>query len=144
MYFKNYWERNIINIKKLSIGESVSYGRKFITERESVIATLPIGYADGYSRLLFEKAKVIVKDTLVPVIGKICMDQCMIDITELKDIKIGDEVILMGESENNRFNGDDIAEIMGTINYEVTCMISKRVPRVYIEGGKIIKVRNYV
>ena len=135
---------NIINIKKLSIGESVSYGRKFITERESVIATLPIGYADGYSRLLFEKAMVIVKDNLVPVIGKICMDQCMIDITELKDIKIGDEVILMGESENNRFNGDDIAEIMGTINYEVTCMISKRVPRVYIEGGKIIKVRNYV
>lgn len=135
---------NIINIKKLPIGESVSYGRKFITERESVIATLPIGYADGYSRLLFEKAMVIVKDNLVPVIGKICMDQCMIDITELKDIKIGDEVILMGESENNRFNGDDIAEIMGTINYEVTCMISKRVPRVYIEGGKIIKVRNYV
>jgi alanine racemase len=135
---------NIINIKRLSVGESVSYGRKFITERESVIATLPIGYADGYSRLLFNKAMVIVKDNLVPVVGRICMDQCMIDITELKDIKIGDEVILMGESESNRFNGDDIAKLIGTINYEVTCMISKRVPRVYIKDGEIVKVRNYV
>jgi alanine racemase len=135
---------NIIHIKKVSTNEPISYGRKFMTQRESIIATLPIGYADGYSRSLFDKAMVIVKDNLVPVIGRICMDQCMIDITGLPDIKIGDEVILMGESENNSFNGDDIAKIMGTINYEVTCMISKRVPRVYIKDGKIMKVRNYV
>jgi len=135
---------SIINIKKLPAGEYVSYGRKFKTEKESVIATLPIGYADGYNRLLSNKAMVIINDKLVPVVGRICMDQCMIDITGQRGIKIGDEVILMGESENNKFNGDDIAEIIGTINYEVTCMISKRVPRVYIKEGKIVKVRNYL
>jgi len=135
---------NIIHIKKVSAGEYISYGRKFRTERESLIATLPIGYADGYSRSLFNKAMVIVNDKLVPVVGKICMDQCMIDITGMEHIKVGDEVILMGESENNSFTGDDIAKIMGTINYEVTCMISKRVPRVYIKHGEIVKVRNYV
>ena len=115
-----------------------------MTERESVIATLPIGYADGYNRLLSNKGKVIINDKLVPVVGRVCMDQCMIDITGIEHIKIGDEVILIGESENNRFNADDIAEIIGTINYEVTCMISKRVPRVYIKEGKIVKVKNYV
>ena len=135
---------NIIHIKKLSVGECISYGREFMTKRESIIATLPIGYADGYSRLLSNKAMVIVKGNLVPVVGRICMDQCMIDITGLEDIKIGEEVILMGESENNSFNGDDIAKILGTINYEVLCRISKRVPRVYIKDGKIVKIRNYV
>jgi len=93
---------------------------------------------------LFNKAKVIIKDKLFPVVGRICMDQCMIDVTEGKDIKIGDEVILIGEGNGVRFNGDDIAGLLGTINYEVTCMISKRVPRVYIKDGKIVKVRNYV
>jgi alanine racemase len=135
---------NIIHIKKLSASEFISYGRTFMTQRESVIATIPIGYADGYPRALSNKAMVIVNDKLVPVVGRICMDQCMIDITGIKDIKIGDEVILMGESESNRFNGDDIAKLIGTINYEVTCMISKRVPRVYIKDGEIVKVRNYV
>ena len=135
---------NIVNLKKVSPGEYISYGRKFKTEKESLIATLPIGYADGYNRLLSNKAMVILNDKLVPVVGKICMDQCMIDVTGIGDIKIGDEVILMGESKNNSFTGDDIAEIMGTINYEVTCMISKRVPRVYIKNGEVVKVRNYV
>ena len=134
----------VVHIKSLPAGECVSYGRKFKTDRESIIATIPIGYADGYTRLLFNKAKAIVNDKLVPVVGRICMDQCMLDVTEAGDIKVGDEVILIGERNGVRFNGDDIAGLLGTINYEVTCMISKRVPRVYIKDGKIVKVRNYV
>jgi len=135
---------NIVHIKKLPPGESVSYGRKFTTERESVIATLPVGYADGYTRLLYQKGKVILKGKFAPVIGRICMDQCMIDITDIEGVKIGDEVILMGEDENKKFTADTIAELIGTINYEVVCMIGKRVPRVYIVDGKVSKIRNYV
>lgn len=135
---------NIVHIKNLPAGEYISYGRKFQTSRESIIATLPVGYADGYTRLLFEKAKVIIKGSFAPVIGRICMDQCMVDITDIKDVKLGDEVILMGEQGDLKFTAEDIGNLLGTINYEITCMISKRVPRVYIKGGKVVKIRNYV
>ena len=135
---------NVVHIKTLPPGEYVSYGRKFETERESVIATLPVGYADGYTRLLYEKGKVILKGSFAPVIGRICMDQCMIDVTDIDGVKIGDEVILIGEDENNKFTADTIAELIGTINYEIVCMIGKRVPRVYISEGKVVKIRNYV
>lgn len=135
---------NIVHIKKLPAGEYISYGRKFKTSRESIIATLPVGYADGYTRLLFNKAKVIINGSFVPVIGRICMDQCMVDVTDIPCAKLGDEVVLMGEQGDLEFTADHIAELIGTINYEITCMISKRVPRVYVKGGKVVKIRNYV
>ena len=135
---------NIVHIKKLPVGEYISYGRKFKTSRESIIATLPVGYADGYTRLLFNKAKVIINGSFAPVIGRICMDQCMVDVTDIPEVKLGDEVILMGYQGDLEFTADHIAELIGTINYEITCMISKRVPRVYIKDGKVVKIRNYV
>jgi alanine racemase len=135
---------HIIHIKDVMSETPISYGRKYYTEKPSRIATLPFGYADGYTRLLFGKAHVIAEDRLVPVVGRICMDQCMIDITECSGIGIGDEVIVMGERNGIKNNADDIAKLLGTINYEVLCMVSKRVPRVYIENGKIVKVKNYV
>jgi len=135
---------NVVHIKTLSPGEYVSYGRKYKTERETIIATLPIGYADGYTRLLFEKGKVILKGKFAPVIGKICMDQCMIDVTSIHGVKIGDEVILIGEDGENKFTADIIGELIGTISYEVVCMIGKRVPRVYIKNDEVVKIRKYV
>jgi len=136
---------NIIHIKTLPPGEHISYGRRFKTERESIIATLPVGYADGYTRLLFGKARVIVNGKFAPVVGTICMDQCMIDVTSIDGVELGNEVILIGEDDhNNKFTADNVAELLGTINYEIVCAINKRVPRVYIKGGKVIKVRNYV
>jgi alanine racemase len=135
---------NIVHIKKVPKDFSVGYGRSFITKKESVIATLPVGYADGYTRALNGKAKVIVKGEFSPVVGKICMDQCMIDVSHIKNVSIGDEVILIGSSGDKKFDADDMAEVLGTINYEVICMISRRVPRVYIKDGMVIKVRNYV
>lgn len=135
---------NIVHIKKLPAGEYISYGRKFKTYRESIIATLPVGYADGYTRLLFEKGKVIINGSFAPVVGRICMDQCMVDVTDIETVQLGDEVILLGEKDNLKFNADDIGSLIGTINYEVTCMISKRVPRVYLKAGSVIKIRNYV
>lgn len=135
---------NVVHIKTLPPGEYVSYGRKYQTHRESIIATLPIGYADGYTRYLFEKGKVILKGEFAPVIGKICMDQCMIDVTEIDGVKVGDEVILIGEDGDKKFTADTIANLIGTISYEVVCMIGKRVPRVYIHKDEVVKIRKYV
>lgn len=135
---------NIVHIKKLKKGEYISYGRKFKCERDSIIATLPIGYADGYTRRLGKDAKVIINDSFAPVVGRICMDQCMVDITDIDNVKVGDEVILMGKSEHCSMDAEDIANILGTISYEVLCMISKRIPRIYIKNDEIVKVRNYI
>lgn len=135
---------NVIHVKQIAEGECISYGRSFKTQRPSIIATLPVGYADGYTRLLNGKAKVIINGKLAPVVGKICMDQCMVDVTDVGQVNVGDEVILLGEQNNIKFDADDIAELLGTISYEVICMISKRVPRVYIRDGEVIKIKNYV
>ncbi|MCY6957540.1 alanine racemase [Clostridium brassicae] len=136
---------NIAHIKSVTSGQYISYGRRFKSDRESVIATLPVGYADGYTRALFNKGKVILHNEFAAVIGSICMDQCMIDITDISsEVKVGDEVTLMGRSDRIKFDADDVAKALGTINYEVICAISKRVPRVYVRNGKVIKIRNYI
>ncbi|MCY6354563.1 alanine racemase [Clostridium sp. ZS2-4] len=136
---------NIAHIKKVPSGYYISYGRKFKSCKESIIATLPVGYADGYTRSLFNKGKVMLKDQFAPIVGNICMDQCMVDISDISSqVKVGDEVVLIGKMNKIKFDADDIAEIIDTINYEVVCAISKRVPRVYIKDGEVVKIRNYV
>ncbi|QCX34431.1 alanine racemase [Caloramator sp. E03] len=135
---------SVVNIKEVPVNTPISYGRKFYTKRKSKIATLPFGYADGFTRLLFGKASVIVNGKFAPVVGRICMDQCMVDITDCGEVNIGDEVIVMGEMDGIRNSADDIAKMLGTISYEILCGVSKRVPRVYIENGNIIKVKNYI
>ncbi|NFD83240.1 alanine racemase [Clostridium botulinum] len=135
---------SIVHIKKVSSGEYISYGRTFKTERESIIATLPIGYADGYNRLLSNKGKVIVNGKLAPVIGRVCMDQCMIDVTFIENLKVGDVVTIMGEENGVSYTAENIASQIGTISYEVICNVNKRVPRVYKKDGKIINVVNYI
>ncbi|MGL5648048.1 MAG: alanine racemase [Clostridium sp.] len=135
---------NVVHLKEVDEGTYISYGRKYVTKDREKIATLPIGYADGYTRLLSGKAKVIIKDTLVPVVGQICMDQCMVNVDKVKDIKVGDEVILLGESNHCIYNADNIAKEIGTINYEILCMIGKRVPRVYKKDGNVVSTRNYL
>lgn len=134
----------VIHVKELPKGEYIGYGRKFMTERDSVIATLPIGYADGYIRGLYGKAQVIINGKLAPVVGKICMDQCMVDVTDIGPVNIGDEVILLGEDNGIKNNADDMAQMLDTINYEILCMIGRRVPRIYIKDGEMVNVRNYL
>ncbi|MGL4569815.1 MAG: alanine racemase [Clostridium sp.] len=134
----------VAHVKTLEKDMYISYGRTFKTERKSIIATLPIGYADGYLRLLSGKVKVIINGKFAELVGRICMDQCMIDVTDIEGVKVGDEVILLGEDGNLKFNADDIAEAIGTINYEVLCMIRHRVPRIYIRDNKVCDVRNYL
>lgn len=125
----------IIQLKTVKKGIGISYGHTFHTTREeTLVATIPIGYADGYARRLSNKAQVIVGDTLCPQIGTICMDHIMVDVTKAKGVQVFDEVILMGEKGNLSFTADDMARLLDTINYEVICDLSPRVPRVYLDS----------
>lgn len=124
---------NIIRLAKVPIGFSVGYGRKFIAQRESLIATLPLGYADGYPRPYSAFGWVLVGGKVAPLAGNICMDQCMVDVTDVPSVKEGDEVILMGSDGIHTILADDIALATGTINYEIVCAFGQRLPKVYIK-----------
>lgn len=135
------FKAKIIKVKTISAGLPVSYGNKYITAKDTKIATIACGYADGYSRNLSDKAHVVIGGKKVPVIGNICMDMCMADITSIENpISAGDDAIL--------FDGDitagDIAALNGTINYEIVCRIGMRIPRVYIKDGQVTKISNYL
>ncbi|MDD5622620.1 MAG: alanine racemase [Actinomycetota bacterium] len=122
-------------IKEVPSGELISYCGTFRTKRDSIIATVPVGYADGYPRSLANRAVVLIDGKPAPVVGNITMDQFMIDITDIakeSNINAGDEVILIGDSGDKKITADDIARLMDTINYEVVCMFKKRIPRIYI------------
>jgi alanine racemase len=121
----------IVYIKEAPPGRSVSYGRTYITQRQTRIATLPIGYADGYSRNLSNKAAVIVGGRLAPIVGKVTMDQTMIDVGHIKGVRTGDEVVLIGRQGREEIRAEKLARIAGTIAYDVICSISNRVPRIY-------------
>ena len=126
---------HIAYLKKVSAGVSIGYGREFVAERDSLIATLPIGYADGYIRA-YKGFHVEVKGKgLAPIAGRVCMDQTMIDVTDLDGVKLGDEVILFG---SDLISADDAARHLNTINYEIICLISARVPRVFKSDNLLV------
>lgn len=116
-------------VKDVPADVSVSYGRAFFTEKQSRVATLPVGYADGWTRLLAGKASVLIRGQRAPIVGRVCMDQCMVDVTDISDVEQGDVALLFGGSA---LPVEEIAEKLGTINYEIVCMVGKRVPRHYI------------
>lgn len=125
------FKTKVMYIKRVSPKVPLSYGGTFVTEKESVIATLPVGYADGYSRALSNRGQVLIAGKRFNVIGNVCMDMTLVDVTG-DGIKVGDEVVLIGSQGAETISADDVAEKIGTINYEVICGIGKRVPRVYI------------
>jgi len=124
---------NIVRLVRVPVGFSVGYGRKFIAQRESMIATLSLGYADGYPRPYSASGWVLVGGKVAPLAGNICMDQCMVDVTDVPGVKTGDEVILMGTDGIHTILADDIANATGTINYEIICAFGQRLPKVYIK-----------
>ncbi|MBQ3054016.1 MAG: alanine racemase [Clostridia bacterium] len=134
----------VSRIETLKSGESVSYGATYKAEGNIKCATLMAGYADGYSRLLSDKVNVIINDRFVKIIGRICMDQCMTDVTDVNNIAVGDVATLFGRAGDKEIPVEELADIMGTINYELICMISKRVPRIYKMNGKCIDELNYI
>lgn len=134
----------ISNIKTVSENTGISYGHIYSTTKESIIGTIPIGYADGYSRILSGKGFVYIKGKRVPIVGRICMDQMMIDVTDVEDVQIGDEVVLFGCGNENFPKVEEISSLLGTINYELICMMGRRLPRVYIRGNEIINIVDYL
>lgn len=133
----------ISHVKQLEAGAGISYGLTYTTSETADIASIPIGYADGFTRMFSGKAKALVQGEKRPVVGRICMDQCMIDVTGL-NCKQGDVITLFGEDQGASITIDEVAAYIGTINYEIVCMIDKRVPRVYIENGELVKVKDYL
>jgi alanine racemase len=125
------WKTRILQLKRVSAGSSISYGQTFVTKRESLIATLPIGYADGYPRLLSSRGQVLVRGKRAPVAGRVCMDLTMIDVTDIEKIQPGDEVVLLGRQGDAEISADEMAAWANTISYEILTSISNRVPRIH-------------
>lgn len=124
----------IVHIKELPEGHYVGYGRKYCTTHKTKIATIPVGYADGYSRNLGNKGRVLIRGQYAPIVGNICMDQFMVDVTNIDNVSLEDEVVLFGKQGEQEISVEEIASLLGTINYEIVCMIGKRVPRIYVEA----------
>jgi len=137
------FKTRIVFLKELSMGESIGYGRTYTTKkRRTKVASLPVGYADGYNRLLSNQGEVLVRGNRVSVIGRVCMDQTMIDVTDLPQVEIGDEVVLWGRQGQGEITVEEIADKIKTINYEVVHMPDKkRVPKLFIKNGRPWKVK---
>lgn len=125
------WKTRILQLKKVPAGSSISYGQTFVTKRESLIATLPLGYADGYPRLLSNRGEVLVNGNRAPVAGRVCMDLTMIDVTDIEKTQPGDEVVLLGRQGDAEISADEMAAWANTISYEILTSISNRVPRIH-------------
>ena len=125
-------------VKDLPAGTSISYGGTFASEKDLRVATIPVGYADGYPRSLSNKGWVLIHGQKAPILGRVCMDQFMVDVTEIGDVKKGDEVTLIGRDGDEFIGIEEIGDLCGRFSYEFACDISPRVPRVYIKNGKEI------
>ena len=133
----------ITHIKRIQAGETISYGRRFTARRPTVVATLPLGYADGYPRALSNQSDVLVRGKRAPQIGSICMDQCMIDVTDIPGVQIGDECVLFGRQGEAYISLREWADRLGTIPHECLCNVSRRVSRVYVKGGRCVSRTDY-
>ena len=133
----------VSHVKTVKPGATVSYGRVFTADREMKVATVPVGYADGYPRILSTQgAQVLIGGKRCPILGRICMDQLMADVTALPQVQVGDLVTLIGRDGEEEITVDELAALEGSINYEVVCGLSKRVPRVYLKNGKVDSIYN--
>ena len=118
-------------LKSVPAGTGISYGHRYRVQRPSIIAAVPVGYADGYSRQLTNRGEVLVRGQRVPVAGTVCMDWIMVDVTQIPGVSVGDEVTLLGRDHDDAITAEEWAEKVGTISYEIFCNVSKRVPRIY-------------
>jgi alanine racemase len=125
------WKSAILQLKQVHAGTAVSYGQTFVTQRESLIATLPVGYADGYARSLSNRGQVLVRGERAPVVGRVCMDLTMLDVTDIRNVRQGDEVVLLGRQGDAEISADEMAAWANTISYEILTSIGARVPRIH-------------
>lgn len=131
-------------VKSLPAGHPVSYGRTYVTSAPEKVALLPLGYADGFSRLLSGRAEVLLRGRRVPLRGRVCMDQCVVGVPEDLEVRVGDEAVIFGRQGEEEITVDEVARRLGTINYEVVCAVSGRVPRVYLKDGRVSEIRSFL
>jgi alanine racemase len=123
----------VAQLKEVPAGEGISYAHRFVTSRPSLLAAVPVGYADGYNRLLTNRGEVLIRGRRAPVAGTVCMDWILVDVTAIPGVTVGDQVTLLGRDGDDCITAFEWADKIGTITYEVFCNISKRVPRIFVE-----------
>ena len=138
------WYSRITHVKQLPAGREISYGGTYVTQKPTMVATVPVGYADGYRRSLSGKFYVLIHGKKAPILGRICMDQMMVDVTDIPGVQVGDQVVLVGSDEEETITVEQIAEAAGSFNYEFICGVSRRVPRYYLQNGAITHTVHYL
>ena len=134
------WKSKVVHLKWLKENEFISYGKTYKTLRKTLVGVIPVGYGDGLSRRLSNVGEVLIEGKRARIIGRVCMDKIMVDLTEVESVKIGSEVVIIGKQGEEIVSAEEIAKKVGTINYEIVTRISWRVPRVFHKDGKIVKV----
>lgn len=137
------WYSTIVYCKTIHKGQSVSYGGHFTAEKDTRVATIPVGYGDGYPRSLSDKGYVLIRGKKAPILGRVCMDQFMVDVTDIPETCEGDRVTLLGKDGDMQISAELLGDLSGRFNYELVCDIGKRVPRVYKRSGKVESVKDY-
>ena len=138
------WRSRVTHLQELPAGREIGYGGTYVTTRPTRVATVPVGYADGYRWSLSGKFCVLIHGQRAPILGRVCMDQMMVDITHIPDVAIGNKVVLIGQHQSERISAEEIAEAAGSFNYEILCGISRRVPRYYVKDGKTVQTVHYL
>ncbi len=140
MSFKSH----ITHVKSVKKGETIGYGGTYTCPEDKMIATVGVGYADGYPRALSNQGRMLVHGEYVPIVGRVCMDQTMVDVTKIKDLKVGDEVVLVGTQGNNRLSVEELSGMSASFNYEFVCNVNRRVPRIFYRNGEKTGEKNYL
>ena len=134
---------HVVFVKEIQAGTSISYGGIYVAKQQKRIATIPVGYADGYPRSLSNVGHVLIHGKRAPIVGRICMDQFMVDVTDIDDVNFGDDVTLIGKDGNETITVEELSKLSGRFNYEFICDLGKRIPRVYVRDGKITEQIDY-
>lgn len=135
---------HITHVKKVAAGETIGYGATYTVPEEKMIATVEVGYADGYPRALSNQGNMLVHGQFAPIVGRVCMDQTMIDVSHIADVKVGDEVVLVGCQGDNCISVEELADASMSFNYEFVCDVNRRVPRVFYKDGAVVGEKNYL
>lgn len=134
---------HVAHVKWVKTGTPISYGGTFVTDKRTRVATIPVGYGDGYPRSLSNKGYVLIKGKKAPILGRVCMDQFMVDVTEISNVQFGDKVTLIGEDGSEKLPVEVLSDLSGRFNYEFVCALSKRIPREYIRHGEVVEQVDY-
>ena len=137
------WYTHISYVKEAEPGNAISYGGTYTVEKPMRIATIPVGYGDGYPRGLSNKGYVLINGKKAPILGRVCMDQFMVDVTQIPEAKEGALVTLIGKDGEEQITMEKLGDLSGRFNYELACDIGKRIPRVYLEKGEIVETRDW-